>query len=226
MSARDGSAGALARTQAEQPPFADLTATPLINPIRGALVLTAFIAMTVPLMPVQALLKRVAPDAARRFPHWYHRRVCGLLGLRVHVRGAQPDPSRPTLYVANHVSWMDIPILSAVAPVAFVAKKEVDSWPGIAWLARLQRTVFVDRERRSRIGQTAGEITERLQGGCSIVLFAEGTSSDGNRVLPFRSSLFAAALPPKPVAGEQPPASTPVSQPVMRTAAITYTRLH
>ncbi|MEO1719572.1 MAG: lysophospholipid acyltransferase family protein, partial [Pseudomonadota bacterium] len=178
------------------------------------------------------ILKRVAPSAARTFPHWYHKRVCGLMGIRIKIAG-KIDRRQPTLYVSNHVSWLDIVVLSAVAPVSFVAKKEVSTWPGVSWLANLQRTVFVDRERRQQIGRTAGEISERLAAGDSIVLFAEGTSSDGNRVLPFRSSLFASALPkPKTqpdeaLARSRPGASGPeVRQPIVRCIALTYTRLH
>ena len=74
----------------------------------------------------------------------------------------------------------------------FVAKKEVAGWPIFGWLAKLQRTVFIDRERRHRTGAATQEIAERLLGGDAVVLFAEGTSSDGNRVLPFRSALIGA----------------------------------
>jgi lyso-ornithine lipid O-acyltransferase len=126
---------------------------------------------------------------------------------------------RPVLLVANHTTWLDIPVLSAVAPVSFVAKKEVGSWPFVSSLARLQRTVFVDRTRRTAVGQTTGEIGERLAQGDAIVLFAEGTSSDGNRVLPFMTSLFAAAKPATGEANVAPDA-------VVQTLSVVYTRLH
>jgi 1-acyl-sn-glycerol-3-phosphate acyltransferase len=157
-------------------------------------VLALFMTLTVPLMPVQALLLKASPKAARRFPHWYHRQVCRVLGIKLTINGAIVR-DRPVLLVSNHTSWLDIPVLSAVAPVSFVAKKEVGSWPFVSALARLQRSVFVDRARRQAAGETAGEITERLKTGDAIVLFAEGTSSDGNRVLPFKTSLFAAVKP-------------------------------
>ena len=189
-----------------------------IDAIRGGAVLAGFLLLTLPLMPVQALLLRLKSGAARTFPHWYHRRVCQLLGIRIHIEGQVPA-NRPVLLVANHTSWLDIPVLSAVAPVSFVAKKEVASWPFVSSLARLQRTVFVDRTRRSAVGQTAGEIVERLGSGDAIVLFAEGTSSDGNRVLPFMTSLFAAAKPSKEEAAAAPDA-------VVQTLAVVYTRLH
>src|SRR5690606_10062293 len=161
---------------------------------RAASILTGFFALTVPLMPVQAALLRLSSAGARRFPHWYHRQVCRLIGVRLTIEG-RVAADRPVLLISNHTSWLDIPVLSAVAPVSFVAKKEVGRWPFVSSLARLQRTVFVDRERRSAVGETTGEIMARLADGDTIVLFAEGTSSDGNRVLPFKTSLFAAAKP-------------------------------
>jgi lyso-ornithine lipid O-acyltransferase len=183
--------------------------------LRASAVLTGFFALTVPLMPVQALLVRVAPKAARRFPHWYHRQVCKILGITLDIDGAV-ESTGPVLLVSNHTSWLDIPVLSAVAPLSFVAKKEVGGWPFVASLARLQRTVFVDRTKRQLAGDAANEISERLESGDTIVLFAEGTSSDGNRVLPFKTSLFGAV---KTNATNQ-------SNAVVQTAAVVYTHLH
>jgi len=97
------------------------------------------------------------------------------------------------LIACNHVSWMDIIVLSALTPLSFIAKKEVNSWPGFGLLARLQRTVFIDRDRRQSTGSSRDEIQERLKAGETLVLFAEGTSSDGFRVLAFKSAYFAAA---------------------------------
>ncbi|CAN1723268.1 Lyso-ornithine lipid O-acyltransferase [Hyphomicrobium sp. 1Nfss2.1] len=185
---------------------------------RGGAVLAGFFALTVPLMPVQALLVRSRSRRARTFPHWYHRQVCRLLGIRIKITGNVAS-DRPVLIIANHTTWLDIPVLSAVAPVSFVAKKEVASWPFVSSLARLQRTVFVDRSRRTAVGTTAGEITGRLARGDTIVLFAEGTSSDGNRVLPFMTSLFAAAKPSAGEVGAAPDA-------VVQTLSAVYTRLH
>ncbi|WP_072394729.1 lysophospholipid acyltransferase family protein [Hyphomicrobium sp. CS1GBMeth3] len=188
---------------------------------RATSILTGFFALTVPLMPVQAALVRLSPTGARRFPHWYHRQVCRLLGVRLTIDGAVAQ-NRPVLLVANHTSWLDIPVLSAVAPVSFVAKKEVGRWPFVSSLAKLQRTVFVDRERRSAVGETTNEIMARLKTGDTIVLFAEGTSSDGNRVLPFRTSLFAAAKPSqKGSAGGADDTGA-----VVQTLSIVYTRLY
>jgi lyso-ornithine lipid O-acyltransferase len=187
--------------------------------VRGGVVLIGFFALTLPLMPVQAVLVRFWPRQARRFPHWYHRQVCRILAIRIEIDG-DVVRDRPVLLVANHTSWLDIPVLSAVAPVSFVAKKEVAGWPFVSALARLQRSVFVDRARRSAVGQAAGEIVTRLAQGDTVVLFAEGTSSDGNRVLPFMTSLFAAAKPSAKAGGDE--AADAVVQPL----SLVYTRLH
>ena len=94
----------------------------MIATLRAALILAAFFVLTLPLMPLQAVLLRVPGNrprpAMRHFPHWYHRQLCRLLGVRLHIDGAL-EPGVPTLLLANHVSWLDIPVLSAVAPVAW-----------------------------------------------------------------------------------------------------------
>ncbi len=190
-----------------------------MSKLRATSILAGFFGLTVPLMPVQAILLRTSDKAARRFPHWYHRQVCRLMGIHVTVEG-ELAADQPVLLVCNHTSWLDIPVLSAVAPVSFVAKKEVGSWPFVSSLARLQRSVFVDRNRRQSAGDAADEITARLDQGDTIVLFAEGTSSDGNRVLPFKTSLFGAVLP-----GTEPRIARQ-RQAVVQTAAIVYTHLH
>ena len=128
----------------------------------------------------------------RRIPSLYHRIVCGILGVRITVIGHAAD-QQPLLIIANHVSWLDIVVITAVVPVVFVAKREVASWPIVGMLAKLLRTVFVDRSHRHSTGQVNRTIAARLAAGDKVVLFAEGTSSDGNRVLPFRTALIGAA---------------------------------
>ena len=208
------------------------------NKWRGMAVLVSFFALTLPLMPVQAIFVKFFPGLARLFPHWYHRQVCRLIGVRLSVHGSI-DRNRPVLLVANHTSWLDIPVLSAVAPLSFVAKREVGSWPFVSSLARLQRTVFVDRQRRLDVDKSTTEITRRLATGDTIVLFAEGTSSDGNRVMPFKTSLFASAKPPikkhldqtrvRAKTGQSQDRQSSTSDPVnavVQTLSIVYTKLH
>lgn len=185
--------------------------------LRAFLVLGAFFALTFPLMPLQLLLVRTGSRYARSFPQWYHRQVCGIVGIRLNIEGEIAE-EQGVLIIANHVSWLDITVLSAVAPVSFVAKQEVASWPFVSWLAKLQRSVFVDRNRRNEVGDKANEILERLAGGDHIVLFAEGTSSDGNSVVPFKTALFAAA---KPTGGEKMGAKVSA-----QTLALTYPKIY
>jgi lyso-ornithine lipid O-acyltransferase len=162
---------------------------------RALLRLTVFAGMTLPLMPVQQLFVWTSPRLARVFPHKYHRAVCRVLGIEVKVKG-EPVRDRACLLACNHVSWMDIPVLSSALPVSFIAKREVAKWPFFGTLARLQRTVFIDRDRRHATGAARDEIGERLQRGDQLVLFAEGTSSNGQRVRQFRSAFFGAAEAP------------------------------
>lgn len=185
--------------------------------LRAALVLAAFFAFTLPLMPLQLLFRWTGSRYARIFPHWYHRQVCKIVGVRVHV-GGNVAQQGGVLLVSNHVSWLDIVVLSAVAPVSFVAKQEVASWPFVSWLAKLQRSVFIDRNRRTEVTGKANEILWRLDAGDHIVLFAEGTSSDGNTVLPFKTALFAAVKPQGELAKHQ--------HVRVQTMAITYTKLY
>jgi 1-acyl-sn-glycerol-3-phosphate acyltransferase len=155
-------------------------------------ILAAFAGLTMPLMPLQYIFVRFWPRMARHFPMRYHRLVCRILGIKVRIVGKPPETG-PLLIVSNHVSWLDIVVLSATAPVSFVAKRDVDGWPFFGSLARLQRTIFVDRTRRHATGQARDEMRDRLMAGDLLVLFPEGTSSDGRRVLPFKSSFFGAA---------------------------------
>jgi 1-acyl-sn-glycerol-3-phosphate acyltransferase len=148
--------------------------------------------VTLALLPFQWLAVRGQWAMRRRIPSLYHRIVCRVLGVRIATVGHRLD-QQPLLIVANHSSWLDISVITAVAPVVFVAKREVASWPVVGLLARLQRSVFVDRTRRHKTGDVNVEIAQRLAGGDPVLLFGEGTSSDGNRVLTFRTALIGSA---------------------------------
>lgn len=158
----------------------------------GTARLVALALATLPLVPLQMLARRQGWRLAGTLPVLWHRLALAALGVRVTVHGAAAA-GRPLLIVANHASWLDISILGSRLPLSFVAKAEVATWPLFGVLARLQRTVFVDRARRADAGRAATEMAARMAAGDAIVLFAEGTTSDGNRVLPFRSALVGAA---------------------------------
>ena len=142
------------------------------------------------LMPFQALVLLLSPRHYTWIPIHFHRLVCRINGMQIVVRGIPTE--QPTLFVCNHSSYMDIVILSSVAPVSFVSKAEVAKWPVFGWLAKLQRTVFINRRRRDA-REHLDATTKSLQENCNLVLFPEGTSGDHNRVMPFKPTLFRAA---------------------------------
>ncbi len=115
------------------------------------------------------------------------RRCLRIFKLQPQVAG--PVPARGLL-IGNHLSYLDILVLASLTPTVFVSKRDIKFWPVIGWLAGLAGTLFVDRERRTRVGQTNEEIRKALDDGALVVLFPEGTSSDGRTVLPFKSSLL------------------------------------
>jgi lyso-ornithine lipid O-acyltransferase len=185
--------------------------------IRALFIAALFFTMTPLLISMQWLLGRLG------LPGWgfiscnYYKVLRTLLRINVRVAG-EPMHGRAVLYISNHVSWVDIVVIGSLSPVAFVAKSDVRKWPLVGITAEIQRTVFVDRTRRHQTSDAIGEIVKRLASGTSVVLFAEGTSSDGNRVLPFRSALIGAIKH----AAEHGGAAGVLIQPM----SICYTRLH
>jgi lyso-ornithine lipid O-acyltransferase len=154
--------------------------------------LTAFLLWTGALIPAQVVAVALGSRWAERIPLLYHRVCCRIVGMRVRVLGAM-STERPVLFVSNHSSYLDVVTLGSVIPGCFVAKSEVRSWPLFGLLARLQRSAFVERRARSTAGRQRDDLQSRLEAGDNLILFPEGTSSDGNRTLPFKSTLFAAA---------------------------------
>ena len=177
--------------------------------------LSLYLVWTLALMPVQVAGLVLRCSWVASFPCFYHRACCRILGLRV-CRIGRPASDRPVLFAANHISYLDITVFGSLLPASFVAKREVARWPLFGWLARLQRSVFIDRQVRST-AQQRDSIAGRLAAGEALILFPEGTSGDGNRLLPFKSALFSVAA-----GGTASGASGPVTvQPV----SIAYTRL-
>ncbi len=181
----------------------------LARTILTAIVLGIF---TLILMPFQILATRFGWRLAALIPYYWQRVARWMIGLRVRKVGTPAAP--PLLLTANHISWLDITVLGSVIPLSFVAKAEVAGWPVLGTLARLQRTIFIDRTKRAQTGTATAAIAQRIDKGDVMVLFAEGTTGDGNRILPFRSALIGAA---GAVAGMK----TMTVQPV----AVTYTRI-
>jgi lyso-ornithine lipid O-acyltransferase len=179
--------------------------------LRGLIKSVLTLTWTAFLLPVQFLALKFSDPVAGWIPRIYHQGAARILGLHVSIQG-QPLSEPQVLYVANHVSWLDIVALGSVLEAGFIAKSEVASWPGFGLLARLQQSIFIDR-RRSQIRIGTDMVSKHLATGKRLILFAEGTSNDGVRILPFQSSFFA-------VAGQGLPSENVPVQPI----SITYTR--
>ena len=137
------------------------------------------------------LCKHCLPGPLPRVIHWL---VLRILGIRVDVLG-QPIFDRSIVWVGNHLSYLDVPVLGSLGPMRFVAKEEIEGWPLFGWLAGLQRTVYISRRPLQAMAASA-RFADAVNSSGVVVLFAEGTSSDGNAVLPFRPSLFEVLMSP------------------------------
>lgn len=175
----------------------------------------ALVLLTLPAMTIQAVCLLLPGRRTKvAFARFFWARFSRLLGVQVRVVGtpAVPQPGRPVVFVSNHSSWVDVPVVGGVLEGCFVAKGEIERWPLINVIAWLGRTVFVSRRRGAAVRERDA-MRARLRAGDNLILFPEGTSSDGSRVLPFRSSFFAVA--------EALDGATPLIQPV----SVVYDRL-
>ncbi len=181
-------------------------------PVRSFVRLVLYVGWIFTMIPVQAVALLLSARLSERIPLLVHRVVVWILDAKVTVKGEQVKEGA-VLFVCNHASYADISLIGAHIRGSFVAKAEVAKWPLFGICAKLSRTVFVDRRARYA-RQQAEEMKRRFEKGDRLILFPEGTSSDGNRVLPFRSSLFATA---EIEVGGKPVTVQPVS--------LAYTRL-
>ncbi len=162
------------------------------NRLKFALKIIAIAGFALPALPIQWLFVRFNSNAQRYLPVIFHRYVAFIIGLKIHVKGA-PSKNRPLMLVSNHVSWLDIVALSAVCPVSFIAKSEIEGWGVFGLFARLQRSIFVNRSRRAATKKVNETIAERLKRNDVMLLFGEGTTGNGCAILPFKSSLIGVA---------------------------------
>jgi 1-acyl-sn-glycerol-3-phosphate acyltransferase len=129
---------------------------------------------------------------AYHIPYLWHKGICLIFGLRVRVEGA-PIETAQTLFVSNHVSYLDIPVIGSTLKASFVAKNEVAGWPVFGFLSRMQQTAFISRSR-NHAQREKNALGNMLKEGKSLILFPEGTSTDGRDVASFKSSLFSMTL--------------------------------
>lgn len=188
--------------------------------IRAAFVLAVFLLSALFTIPWQTFSLAFKRFGYKSFPNWYQRQLAHLFGVRAHVIGT-PIQDRGVLMVANHTSYFDILAIGGSAKLSFVAKAEVANWPLFGRFAKLQRTIFVDRARKSATGDVRDIIRDRLLEGDALMLFPEGTSSDGNFMLPFKSALLGAA---EVVIGHD--ANGRPLHPPVQPVSVAYTRVH
>lgn len=165
-----------------------------MDAFRAPAIVAGFLLLTLVCVPPQWLARKFNIEWRKSIPKFYHQTLCKMMGIRTHVIGVPIKGGG--LLLANHSSWMDIIVLSGICPLAFVAKSEVNTWPLFGLLARLQNTIFVHRGDKARALADRDLIRARIKAGDGIIVFPEGTSSDGNRVLPFKSALLSAAESP------------------------------
>jgi 1-acyl-sn-glycerol-3-phosphate acyltransferase len=189
----------------------------MIRKIRIFLALGLVVVGSLILVPLQIVSMKTGWWPETFILKIWHRVIVRALGLRIHVKGTLSS-QRPLLIAANHISWTDIMVLGSMVDVKFIARSDVANWPLIGMLSKLQRTVYIERERKRSSGDQASEIGNRMAKGDAMVLFAEGSTADGNMILPFKSTLFGAAS----MAISEGAAEMVFIQPV----AIVYTRLH
>ena len=185
-----------------------------MNQLRAAASVAGMALCLLLVIPIQPLLLIRGGRISEYLPYWFFKAASWIIGIKIEVHG-QASKDAPVLFVANHISWLDIFVLGGVLKSSFVARGDLASWKLFGLLSKLRRTIFIDRENRARSGAHLEQMIERLRVGDSLILFPEGTSSDGGRVLPFKSSLFAVA---ERWTGDKPLTVQPIS--------IAYTKLN
>jgi 1-acyl-sn-glycerol-3-phosphate acyltransferase len=208
------------------PRFSEVVETPLAQPrllrhLRAARRVATVLLLLPVAVAIQSVLLLLPGREKILFATFFWRTIARIIGLQVRIigtpAGMKPTAARrPIIYVCNHSSWLDIPAIGGQVHGRFVAKDDVAAWPIISTVARLGRTVFVSRNRASTLKER-DEMQATLAAGDDLFLFPEGTSSDGSRVLPFRSSFFAAAY------GRAVPLIQPVSVVYDRLAGLPVT---
>ncbi len=153
----------------------------------------AFSLLTIILVPFQAIVMLFSKGkAAYILPCLWQKLVCKIFCIKI-VKNGTPNTEKQTIFVSNHISYLDIPAIGSIIKASFVAKRDVASWPVFGFLSKLQQTAFISREKSdARLGKNA--LDAMLRDGKSLIIFPEGTSTDGRSVYPFKSSLFSVAM--------------------------------
>jgi len=169
-----------------------------ITSLRAWFRLFLFAILVIISVPVLVIARIFKIKKGEKLPRIFHACLSKILGFKIRVRGKMEGgkyDSSPTLFISNHSSYLDISVLGSIIHGSFVAKSEVGTWPFIGTMARFQNTVFIER-KIIRAGKQVKILRDNLENGTGLILFPEGTSSDGMRTLPFKSSLFKIAEAP------------------------------
>lgn len=164
--------------------------------LRGVYKLSLLIGWILLVFLVQPIIVVCSRKLYFRTASFVHGMVCKIIGIHITVRGA-PATEHPVLFCPNHSSYLDIPVLGSLIIGSFVAKGEIEGWPIFSSLCKMQDTIFIQR-RATQAGVQRDMLRERLEAGRNVIVFAEGTSTDGSHLLPFKSSLFATVQKPMP----------------------------
>lgn len=178
----------------------EITPVSLGGWMRIGLRATALIGLLLVFVPLHYAFRTLAYGSP--FPMLFLRYAARVCGARVEVIGTHLK--RDVFFIANHVSWMDILALAGASGTAFVAKAELAEAPVVGWLASLNRTVFVKRENRLGVAEQINALKEALEDNWSVTVFPEGTTTDGQSLLPFKTSMMSVLDPPPPGVLVQP----------------------
>ncbi len=149
---------------------------------------------TLPLVTIQIIVLIFHKGRGAYFvPRFWHQGVCAIIGLKTEICGA-PVHGRQLIYISNHLSYLDIPVIGSYLLASFIAKEDVAHWPVIGFLSKVQQTAFISRTS-AHAKKVANALDSMLKQRKSLILFPEGTSSAGTGVLPFKSSLFSLSMP-------------------------------
>jgi 1-acyl-sn-glycerol-3-phosphate acyltransferase len=149
----------------------------LVGALVGALKVMGFFLLIAALLPAALILRRIDPKHPFRIPRLFHRLLLKLMGISLHVHG-KPSMVSPVLYAVNHTSYLDVIVLGSLLPAGFVAKAEVADWPLFGLFSKIQNSVFIER-KTTRAAEHLSQLQDYLSNGRNLVLFPEGTSTEG-----------------------------------------------
>lgn len=160
-----------------------------MNTLKASLKMFLFLVCVAIAVPLQMLVLAVHKgNGAYIIPKLWHKSVCALFGIRYKIHGT-PYKDGQVIYASNHLSYLDIPLIGSLLPASFLAKSEVAGWPLFGFLAKLQQTEFIRRDVMKTKDETEA-LNARITKGRNLIIFPEGTSTDGQSVWPFKTSLF------------------------------------